>query len=60
MKQGKLKGVTLGDGHCVAIRGKCRGMEVQLGMFLTKVDGFVFELGNLDMILGGGLVTEVW
>lgn len=52
VEQGKPMGVRLGYGHHVATRGKCREMEVQFGVFHTKVDVYMLELGNLDMILG--------
>jgi len=50
VEQGKPIRVRLGDGHRVATGGKCRGMKVQLGEFLTEVHAYVLELGNLYMI----------
>ncbi|KAJ9541667.1 LOW QUALITY PROTEIN: hypothetical protein OSB04_028173 [Centaurea solstitialis] len=66
IKRDRKLGVRLGDGHRVLTQGECKGVELTFGDFHTKVDTFVLEMGNLDMILGvswlrqQGKVTFDW
>lgn len=44
--------VWLGDGNRRQTQGCCRNLEVQLGDYLFKGEFFLFDLGEMDMILG--------
>lgn len=53
-------GVYLGDGCRVPCQGVCRELRVELGVELRvelgvcqlTIDGYLFELGRVDLILG--------
>ncbi|XP_073121973.1 uncharacterized protein [Henckelia pumila] len=45
-------GVCLGDGARVAGQGMCKDLEVDLGLCQIQIEGYLFELGGLDLILG--------
>ncbi|XP_073035244.1 uncharacterized protein [Primulina eburnea] len=45
-------GVCLGDGCRVSCQGVCRELEVDLGQCRVKIEGYLFELGGIDLILG--------
>ncbi|KZV46800.1 peroxidase 64 [Dorcoceras hygrometricum] len=45
-------GVCLGDGGKVSCQGICRGLIVDLRECEIQIDGYVFELGGVDLILG--------
>ncbi|XP_075515463.1 uncharacterized protein LOC142550108 [Primulina tabacum] len=44
--------VCLGDGCRVACQGLCKGVEVDLGLCQIQIEGYLFDLGELDLILG--------
>ncbi|KZV46799.1 peroxidase 64 [Dorcoceras hygrometricum] len=44
--------VCLGDGGKVRCQGVCRNLKVELGMYTVVVTGHLFELGDVDVILG--------
>jgi len=66
VEKNAVLGVKLGDGHRVTTVGKCRNIEIQLGNFTTRINAYVLELGDLDVILGAawmrmfGKVTFDW
>ncbi|KZV37944.1 hypothetical protein F511_17716 [Dorcoceras hygrometricum] len=45
-------GVCLGDGGRVQRQGLCKGLVVDLRHCVIEVDGYVFQLGGVDLILG--------
>lgn len=45
-------GVCLGDGHRSVSQGMCKGEGLDLGTITVEVDGFLFGLGGVDVILG--------
>ncbi|KZV19807.1 peroxidase 64 [Dorcoceras hygrometricum] len=45
-------GVCLGDGTKVQCQGLCQGLKIQLGTYIAKITGHLFELGGVDIILG--------
>ncbi|XP_073017749.1 uncharacterized protein [Primulina eburnea] len=45
-------GVCLGDGCRVSCQGVCRELEVDFGQCIIKIEGYLFELGGIDLILG--------
>ena len=44
--------IRLGDGHRVWVQERCEHIDLQLGALSCNLDTLVFELGNLDMVLG--------
>lgn len=44
--------VCLGDGGRVACKGVCKELEADLGACQFQIEGFLFELGGIDLILG--------
>ena len=44
--------ITFGDGHRIWVQERCKQIEVKLGEFFYALSALVFELGNLDMVLG--------
>ncbi|WCJ33627.1 Transposon Tf2-6 polyprotein [Euphorbia peplus] len=58
--------IKLGDGHRVIISEKCRDLPISLDEFKCSVEALVFDMGNLDMVLGIewlktlGEVTHNW
>ncbi|KOM56053.1 hypothetical protein LR48_Vigan10g194500 [Vigna angularis] len=44
--------VSLGDGHRRMTRGRCEKIRVELGDATVEEEFFVFELGEVDVILG--------
>ena len=44
--------ITLGDGHQLWVKERCHGMVLNLGIFSCMLNALVFDLGNLDMVLG--------
>ncbi|XP_050915219.1 uncharacterized protein LOC127130207 [Lathyrus oleraceus] len=59
-------GVKLGDGHRVLPRGRCNGIQLNMGAVQICFDAYVLELGGVDLILGVvwletlGKVTMDW
>ena len=50
--------IHLGDGHRIWVQERCNQVYIQLGEFSCKLSALIFELGNLDMVLGiDGLKT---
>ncbi|XP_058782209.1 uncharacterized protein LOC131656527 [Vicia villosa] len=45
-------GVKLGDGHRVLTRGRCKGIQLNVGAVQICFDAYVLELGGVDLILG--------
>lgn len=45
-------GVYLGDGCRVSCQRVCRGLRVDVGACQWSIDGYLFELGGVDLILG--------
>lgn len=45
-------GVKLGDGKRKAIAGLCKEVSVDLGPLEIVIDLFVFDMGEVDVILG--------
>ncbi|XP_073035559.1 uncharacterized protein [Primulina eburnea] len=45
-------GVCLGDGCRVSCQGVCRDLVADMGQCQIQIDGYLFELGGIDMILG--------
>ncbi|XP_073057376.1 uncharacterized protein [Primulina eburnea] len=45
-------GVCLGDGCRVSSQGVCRRLKVDLGQCQIQIEGYLFELGGIDLILG--------
>lgn len=45
-------GVCFGDGHKSVSQGLCKGLVVELGTVTVEVDGYLFKLGGVDLILG--------
>nr|KYP60102.1 Retrovirus-related Pol polyprotein from transposon opus [Cajanus cajan] len=44
--------ILMGDGHKSETSGVCRGLRVETTVGEFTVDAFLFELGDIDMILG--------
>ena len=44
--------IRLSDVHKISVQEKCEQIEVKLGEFSCALLALVFELGNLDMVLG--------
>ncbi|KAI5405831.1 hypothetical protein KIW84_052552 [Lathyrus oleraceus] len=59
-------GVKLGDGHRVLTKGRCNGIQLNVGAVQICFDAYVLELGGVDLILGVvwletlGKVTMDW
>ncbi|XP_050914793.1 uncharacterized protein LOC127129699 [Lathyrus oleraceus] len=59
-------GVKLGDGHRVLTRGRCNGIQLNVGAVQICFDAYVLELGGVYLILGVvwletlGKVTMDW
>ncbi|KZV56971.1 peroxidase 64 [Dorcoceras hygrometricum] len=45
-------GVCLGDGGRVPCQGLCKNLLVDLRQCMVEVNGYVFQLGGVDLILG--------
>nr|KYP45665.1 hypothetical protein KK1_032780 [Cajanus cajan] len=48
----KSMNILMGDGHKSETSGVCRGLRVETTAGEFTVDAFLFELGDIDMILG--------
>ena len=44
--------IRLGDGHHIWVQERCKKVCLKLGEFSSKLIAMVFELENLDMVLG--------
>ena len=44
--------IHLGDGHRIWVQERCNRVYIQLGELSCKLSALIFELGNLDMVLG--------
>lgn len=44
--------IKLGDGHLVVARGTCKGVEIELGGITVTVDTSLFDLEDVDVVLG--------
>ncbi|XP_073225787.1 uncharacterized protein [Cicer arietinum] len=59
-------GVKLGDDHRVRTMGRCKGIQIDVGMVQICFDAHVLKLGGVDLILGVvwletlGKVTMDW
>nr|KYP71834.1 Retrotransposable element Tf2 [Cajanus cajan] len=58
--------VTLGDGNKKNVQGRCNGVLVELDELQIIIDSYVFDVGDVDLILGVewlatlGKVTTDW
>nr|KYP32370.1 Retrovirus-related Pol polyprotein from transposon opus [Cajanus cajan] len=58
--------VTLGDGNKKKVQGRCNGVLVELDELQIIIDSYVFDVGDVDLILGVewlatlGKVTTDW
>ncbi|KAJ1415697.1 Aspartic peptidase, active site [Sesbania bispinosa] len=49
----------LGDGHKTEARGKCKGVQIELGEVQVIIDALMFDLEGIDVVLGMAWLTTL-
>ena len=51
--------IRLGDGHRIWVHERCNEIDIKLGEFSCTIPTLIFDLGNLDMVLGIDQLTNL-